>query len=471
MAKQQTGVSVPSYNNSTGYTNYNNTQAPTPVAGQQNIMPVPAATDGAYNPQPPTPTGGLFGGAGNTTPSPTPPQAADPATTPVDAYVAPTQQDYSGAGTAQSNLPTSSQYAPDMVSQASEKAKITSAAQLPSVGADTANTGRAEQLVAKADLNDVSLASDARQRAETSIYDSMASRLDPKFAQGANDLEISLRNRGLSEGDAAFDTAMANFGRDKNDAYNQAQWQAIQGGGQEGERDFRMESDRRAQMYGEAMGISQDEAQRIMNRDQTKVGMGQLSVARQSLASQNANADRMYELQSQGQGYNQQMSSANYQNNLRQMQIEQEMLRRNQSLNELNGLLTGAQVSGPNFNSYNQAGNAGGVDYSGAASNQYNASMDAANINNAAVSNAFSGATSMASMFSDERLKENIVKVGEHKGLNIYTWVWNELMPEVFKRGKIGFGVIAQEVEKLLPSAVTNDHPSGFKQVKYSEIF
>jgi len=76
----------------------------------------------------------------------------------------------------------------------------------------------------------------------------------------------------------------------------------------------------------------------------------------------------------------------------------------------------------------------------------------------------------MAGMFSDERLKSDIKKVGQYNGFNLYEWTWNELMPEVFKRGKSGFGVLAQEIEKLMPSAVIED-ASGFKKVNYQQVF
>lgn len=70
---------------------------------------------------------------------------------------------------------------------------------------------------------------------------------------------------------------------------------------------------------------------------------------------------------------------------------------------------------------------------------------------------------SAASLFklSDERLKSNIVKVGElPNGINVY---------EYDKFGKRERGVMAQEVEKLFPDAVTT-HSSGYKMVNYSML-
>jgi len=61
-----------------------------------------------------------------------------------------------------------------------------------------------------------------RQMAEDAAYQRSVNRLDPQFAQQANELEISLRNKGLRPGDQAYDSAMSNFGQTRNDAYEQA---------------------------------------------------------------------------------------------------------------------------------------------------------------------------------------------------------------------------------------------------------
>ena len=61
-----------------------------------------------------------------------------------------------------------------------------------------------------------------RQRAEDASYNRATSRLDPQFAQRATDNEIDLRNKGLRPGDEAYDRAMGNFTRGRNDAYEQA---------------------------------------------------------------------------------------------------------------------------------------------------------------------------------------------------------------------------------------------------------
>lgn len=61
-------------------------------------------------------------------------------------------------------------------------------------------------------------------------------------------------------------------------------------------------------------------------------------------------------------------------------------------------------------------------------------------------------------LFSDARLKTNIKRVGTHPiGIGIYDYD---------KFGKRERGVMAQEVEQVMPEAVA-EHPSGYKMVNY----
>ena len=62
---------------------------------------------------------------------------------------------------------------------------------------------------------------------------------------------------------------------------------------------------------------------------------------------------------------------------------------------------------------------------------------------------------------SDIRLKSNIVKVGDHpKGFGIYEYDID---------GHRERGVLAQEVEKIIPEAVL-EHPDGYKMVNYGAL-
>tara|TARA_R110002126_G_scaffold100013_1_gene231400 strand:- start:307 stop:1050 length:744 start_codon:yes stop_codon:yes gene_type:complete len=72
-----------------------------------------------------------------------------------------------------------------------------------------------------------------RQRAEDAAYGRATSRLDPRFAEQQQALEVQMANRGLRAGDSAYDSAMQNFDRSRNDAYEQARMGATGEGRQE----------------------------------------------------------------------------------------------------------------------------------------------------------------------------------------------------------------------------------------------
>lgn len=72
-----------------------------------------------------------------------------------------------------------------------------------------------------------------------------------------------------------------------------------------------------------------------------------------------------------------------------------------------------------------------------------------------------------AGLFSDRRLKKDIKQVGFENGHNVYKWTWNDKAKEFGLEGN-GYGVIADEVEKINPEAVTIQ--DGYKKVKYEMI-
>ena len=80
--------------------------------------------------------------------------------------------------------------------------------------------------------------------------------------------------------------------------------------------------------------------------------------------------------------------------------------------------------------------------------------------NTATTLGALAGGAGLFKMFSDRRLKSNIVKVGEHpRGFGIYEY-------DIF--GHRQRGVLADEVEKVIPEAVS-EH-LGMKMVDYGRI-
>jgi hypothetical protein len=64
-------------------------------------------------------------------------------------------------------------------------------------------------------------------------------------------------------------------------------------------------------------------------------------------------------------------------------------------------------------------------------------------------------------MFSDRRLKSNIVRVGTHpRGVGIYEY-------DIF--GERQQGVMAQELQEVAPELVIK-HPSGYLMVNYGGL-
>jgi hypothetical protein len=158
---------------------------------------------------------------------------------------------------------------------------------------------------------------------------------------------------------------------------------------------------------------------------------------------------------------------------------------RNQYLNEAQSLFNPAmniqqQLQGINTNKANlqtQMGQNLANTRMGAASNlaqiqQQNAQMQQQNAQMAAqqkaqsksgIGSAIGGAVSLASAFSDERLKENIKPIGKlSNGVPIYSYkIKGTDLPQI--------GVIAQEAQLYRPNAVHLD-PSGYLKVNYQEV-
>lgn len=165
------------------------------------------------------------------------------------------------------------------------------------------------------------------------------------------------------------------------------------------------------------------------------------------------------------------------QSGARDRAINELMIQRNQPLNELAAMLSAQQITQPSFLTPPQPGVSAGdlqgatyANYQGALGQQqmqnqnnligYQAGQAA---NNAMTGGLFGLAGAGIMAYSDRRLKENIVKIGQlANGLAVYAfnYIW-DLVPQV--------GVMADEVRKVIPHAV-RVHPSGYDMVDYSEV-
>jgi hypothetical protein len=140
---------------------------------------------------------------------------------------------------------------------------------------------------------------------------------------------------------------------------------------------------------------------------------------------------------------------------------------RNQPINEITALMSGGQVSQPNFMG-TQMPTIPTTDVAGLINENYNQRLAAWQQKQAGLQGVLGGLFGLGGnliMASDERLKENIEPVGELKGHKLYEYNYKS-DPDKARH----VGVMAQEVEKKRPDAVLKDH-KGMRAVDYGKLF
>jgi len=196
-----------------------------------------------------------------------------------------------------------------------------------------------------------------RNEAENALFDRSSKRLDTRFGQDSKALEVKLASQGLAAGDQAYDAAMENFNNSRNDAYSSAQNDAITMGGAEASRNFGMDLSAGGQRYAEELG-----AGNFANQ-----------ARQQSLNEQMGIKDR---------AYSNATDEANNANALRTSAINEEQTQRQQSLNEMNAVLSGQQVNPAQMAPVNMASRSSAVDSTGAMQNAYSADLNRTNASN-----------------------------------------------------------------------------------------
>ncbi len=188
-------------------------------------------------------------------------------------------------------------------------------------------------------------------RAGDALMSQFDERMTPEFARQEASHDTILRNRGLKPGDEAYDTELAKLRQGQGDQRSSAMYQAQQ--------------------------LSAQEALRMQGMDKTKL-------------------DTFNQALKDNLGIDLDLSKfADYQ---RQRDVAEEQQRRGWSLNEANALISGQQVGMPSMPSYNTAGRAETTQYGTAAGQQYQASMDAYNAEQAAMAGMMGAITAPFSM-------------------------------------------------------------------------
>jgi hypothetical protein len=245
-----------------------------------------------------------------------------------------------------------------------------------------------------------------RARTEEALF----SRLNPKLQQDRAALETQLSNQGIKLGSAAFDRAMGNFGQQSNDA----RMAAILASGQE----------------------------------QSRLA----DLARQSTNFGNAAMMDQYNAGLSG----------------RAQTMQEAFALDNQPINKAMALASGTQVAMPQFQAFNSA-RIPTTDNAGIIQNydqQNFQRWQAEEQQNQAMMGGLMGLGGSALgmfRFSDERLKENVEKVGTLKGHSLYSYNYKG-------DDKDQIGVMAQEVEKKRPDAVKKT-AGGVRMVDYGALF
>lgn len=136
------------------------------------------------------------------------------------------------------------------------------------------------------------------------------------------------------------------------------------------------------------------------------------------------------------------------------------LAQRNQPINEITALMSGAQVSNPaQMSGATPQASVGGVDYSGMVNQNYQNQMNAYSAKMGGLFG-LAGAGAQAAMMSDARVKTDVSRVGTlDNGLPVYCYryAWG---------GPLQIGVMAQDVEQIHPEAVV-EGVGGVKMVNY----
>ena len=210
----------------------------------------------------------------------------------------------------------------------------------------------------------------------------------------------------------------------------------------------------------------------------------QIEQGREALATQLANSgipvgSEAYKraMMTQGQKENDLLAAATTQGfgtglAANQQGFNQLAYQRNEPINTLNAVRSGAQVQGPTFVNPAMQANTAGADILGATQMGYNAQLGASNAQNAANAQMTSGLFGLGGAgliaMSDERTKENIEPIGvDRNGLTVYRYEYKpEFKDHELAGSGVHYGYMAQEVEQVYPYAVrTLD--DGYKVVDY----
>ena len=291
------------------------------------------------------------------------------------------------------------------------------------------------------------------------VEDALYGRLNPQLQRERGNIEQRLADQGIRYGSGAYTSAMDDYNRQANDA----RLAVTQVGGQEQQR----LNDMAAQRAG-----FQNAAQQQAYTQQ--LGRGQFFNAAQRDAFSQASLNASFNNAAQAQDFSQNQSVFNAQNVLRSQNIAEQYAQRNQPINEITSLLNGSQVMNPSFlnTPSNQIAN---TDVASIINNRFSQDMGIYQQQSQQYNNLMGGIFGMMGGLmraSDERIKENIHKVGtvfaadpheNDKALPIYDYTYKGDPTQTPQRGPM-----AQDVERIDKTAVRTR--KGIKYIDQTKL-
>lgn len=273
-------------------------------------------------------------------------------------------------------------------------------------------------------------------------YQHQASFLDPRFANEQSDLDAKLANQGInvSSNPAAWSRSQGDFGRERALSYSDALNTAV----------------------GQGQTLQNNLAQQKLQANQQTAMQALMSQAQSNQAQQQG---FQQQLAAALEKYNMGRDNAQLGNATTAQDLAQQTALATLPLNELSAVRSGTQIQNPSFTPAPQA-NAAGTDIAGLINKNYDTQV--ANYNNT-MSGLFGLGGGLISAglpllkASDERLKRDIVQIGQHPlGIPEYefSYIWSD---------KRETGVMAQDVLTVMPEAVAV-MPSGYYAVDYGMI-
>lgn len=329
-----------------------------------------------------------------------------------------------------------------------------------------------------------------QQDVTNALYNQQTQMLDPQFARQQAGLESQLANQGITRGSEAWNQSMTDLANQKQRAYESARATAIGQGVSAGSQMFQNQlaggqfaNQAVGQQFQQAMQAGGFQNQAQAQAFEQSVSNAQMQNQARQQQLQEALSMGQFANQAEAQQFSQELASLQAENQALQQQFAVAQTLRQEPINTLNAVRTGAQMQAyqapqVGVSTPGQLGQWAGPDILGATQALGSYNQNIYNAKAAQQGALTSGLFSLGSAaigaptgtFSDRRTKENIAKIGMmDNGLPIYSFSYK---PEYQAEAGHGMqvGHMADEVEAIYPNAVIEDS-RGIKMVNYGVIY